>query len=269
MKLKSKKKIHYKGKVNDLTVKNSHTYNVEGLSVHNSGAGSLASYLLGITEVDPIPFNLMFERFYNAGRNTATHVSMPDIDVDFPASSKDSVIEYITNKYGKYNTAKICTWGTLQAKAVISDVLRMYGIDFTTIKNISKLLPNKLDIEESMKEQEESSVLNWTIKNEPKILSEWVKTDDSGKLLGDFASYFEQAIRLEGTIKSLGQHAAGVVITSEPINEICPMIKSKEGTIVTGYEMHAAEAIGCDKFDILTVEALDVLQEYNRIVESL
>lgn len=233
-----------------------------------SAAGSLAAYLLGITEIDPIPYKLMFERFYNAGRNTATHVSMPDIDMDFPAYQKADVIQYIIDKYGVEHAGRICTWGTLQAKSVMTDVLRINGIDFATSKNISKLIPNKLQIDESMLEQKETSVLMWTLKNQPRVMHEWCRIED-GKLIGEFAKYFEQCIRLEGTIRNISEHAAGVVITSEPINDICPMIVNKDGHMNTAFDMGAVEAVGGIKFDILAVESLDVLQEYNRIIESM
>lgn len=232
-----------------------------------SAAGSLVSYLLNITEIDPIPYGLLFERFYNAGRNTAEHISMPDIDVDFPSSAKDKLLTYIKDKYGHDKVAQICNYGTLQGRSALKEVLRVHkACDHKTMNDICKRMPDKTDIAEELDEDNPSMIL-WTLENEPKLLAEWCRLEDNGQLVGQYSKHFEQAIRLEGTIKSVGKHAAGVVISNEPIAEKCPMIHAKDGGFVTNFEMKGVEKIGYVKFDILTTEVLDVLQECNEMLE--
>lgn len=232
-----------------------------------SAGGSIIAYLLGITEVDPIRYNLLFERFYNAGRNTKDHVSMPDIDVDFPQSAKEKVYKYISDKYGQDRVGHICTFGTLQGRAALKEVLRVHSAcDNTTMNEISKQLPDKVDIAEELEESDDGSMIRWTLENQPKLLADWCRIDDKGNFSGQYAKFFEQACRLEGTIKSVGKHAAGVVIANEPISDKCPLIRSKEGPLITGFEMKAIEKVGYVKFDILTIEVLDVLQECNEMI---
>lgn len=236
-------------------------------SGRGSGAGCLISYLLGITEVDPIRYNLLFERFYNAGRNTKDHISMPDIDVDFPQSAKEKVYNYISGKYGTDRVGHICTFGTLQGRAALKEVLRVHSAcDHATMNEISKQLPDKLDIAEELEETDDGSMIRWTLENQPKLLADWCRIDDKGNFSGQYAKFFEQACRLEGTIKSVGKHAAGVVIANEPISDKCPLIHSKEGPLITGFEMKAIEKVGYIKFDVLTIEVLDVLQECNEMI---
>ena len=233
-----------------------------------SGAGSLVSYLLGITEVNPIPYGLLFERFYNAGRNTKDHISMPDIDVDFPKMSIKKILSYLADKYGESRVGSICTFGTLQGRAALKEVMRVHGAcDHVTANEICKKLPDKTDILEELEESETGSMIKYTLQNEPKLLQEWCRIDDKGVYTGNMAKIFEQAVRLEGTIKSVGKHAAGVVIANESISDKCPLIRTSEGGLMCGYEMKSVEKVGYIKFDVLTTEVLDVLQECNEMLK--
>lgn len=233
-----------------------------------SGAGSLVSYLLGITEVNPIPYGLLFERFYNAGRNTKDHVSMPDIDVDFPKMSIKKIHSYLADKYGANRVGSICTFGTLQGRAALKEVMRVHGAcDHVTANEICKKLPDKTDILEELEESESGSMIQYTLQNEPKLLQEWCRIDDKGVYTGNMAKIFEQAVRLEGTIKSVGKHAAGVVIANESISDKCPLIRASDSTLMCGYEMKSIEKVGYIKFDVLTTEVLDVLQECNEMIK--
>lgn len=233
-----------------------------------SGAGSLVSYLLGITEINPIPHNLLFERFYNSGRNTKDHISMPDIDVDFPQCSVKNIRSYITEKYGKDNVGSICTFGTLQGRAALKEVIRIHGsCDNTLANEICKKLPDKTDILEELEDSDDGSMIRYTLEYEPKLLQEWCRIDDKGNFVGSMAKIFQQAVRLEGTIKSMGKHAAGVVIANEPISDKCPLVRAKDGTLMTGFDMKSVEKVGYIKFDILTTEVLDVLQECNEMIK--
>jgi DNA polymerase-3 subunit alpha len=224
-----------------------------------SAAGSLVCYLTDITEVDPIPYNLIFERFYNEGRNSGDNIAYPDIDVDFPIFVRDEMIEYVTQKYGKERVGQMSTFGRLQGRSAIREVLRVHtACDNNTINQISKLLPHEHKIADKLEEDEEDSIILWTLKNEPKLLEEHVHINDEGKIIGDLGSYFEQAIRIEGVYKSQGKHAAGTIICSEPLEDVVPMIYHSESKQkIVGMEMKSAEKMGLVKMDFLGVAALD------------
>jgi DNA polymerase III subunit alpha len=235
-----------------------------------SAAGSLVSYLVGITSIDPIPFNLLFERFYNEGRNSGDNVAYPDIDMDFPKFHRDAVIDYVRNKYGADRTAQICTFGRLQGRSALREVLRVNGAcDINTINQISKLLPEENKIADLLEEDQETSIVRWTLKNRPKLLEEYCTMDDQENLIGDLSSYFAQAIRIEGVYKSQGKHAAAVVICSEKLDEICPMVYHQEtGQKLIGYDMYAAESAGTLKFDFLGVAALDKIMRVKQLLRG-
>lgn len=195
------------------------------------------------------------------------NISMPDIDIDFPKSAIKDIHTYLKNKYGEDKVGSICTFGTLQGRAALKEVMRVHGAcDHTLANEICKKLPDKTDILEELEESDDGSMIHYTLLNEPKLLQEWCKIDKDGNFTGSLAKIFEQAIRLEGTIKSVGKHAAGVVIANESISDKCPMIRSSEGTLMCGYEMKSVEKVGYVKFDILTTEVLDVLQECNQMI---
>ena len=275
MKLTKKTEIkNYKGKVYDISVENSKTYNVEGLVVHNSAAGCLVSYLIGITSIDPIKYNLLFDRFYNAGRNSADHISMPDIDVDVPIDKREAIIEYIKNKYGHDKVSQMITFNTIKGRGALKDVLRVYGnISFDEMNKITKNIPDESKIADELQEMKEetgeSSIIRWALENNVDKLKEWCYIDDSGQLQGPLAKRFEQAIRLEGTKSNQSKHAAGIAISSEPLNEICPMVyDSKNKQLIAGMEMQDLENIGIIKFDILGVAMLDKIMTIRFLLQQ-
>lgn len=235
-----------------------------------SGGGCLTSYLLGITGIDPIRYGLMFERFYNSGRNTKDHISYPDIDVDFPLEAKENVINYLKDKYGKNRVCQLVTFGRLMGASALKEVLRIHSAcDFEMMNEITRNIPDEASIADKLEEDKEDSIISWVIHNEPEVLAKWCKIDDNGNITGEIAEYVKQAIRLEGTFKNSSKHAAAVVISNEELDTFCPMIrdKSKKGKIA-GYEMDSLEAAGGIKFDVLSVASLSKCQMVQEILEG-
>ncbi|NBQ16700.1 DNA polymerase III subunit alpha [bacterium] len=227
-----------------------------------SGAGCMISYLLGITEVDPIKHSLIFERFYNAGRNSADRISLPDIDCDFPITKRDKVIEYIKQKYGSSNVCQMITFSRMQGRGSLKDVLRVHGFSFEESNNVTKYIPDESEISEQLQDMKDedgdSSIIRWALENIPDRLSEYCKIEKDGTYSGRLAKEFAQAIRLEGTKRSQGKHAAGIVISNIPLSEVCPMtFDKKTKQMIAGLEMSDLESIGMVKFDILGVAVLD------------
>ena len=227
-----------------------------------SGAGCMVSYLLGITQVDPIENNLVFERFYNAGRNAPGRVSLPDIDCDFPITKRDKVIDYIKEKYGTNNVAQMITFSRMQGRGALKDVLRAHDFSFEESNAVTKYIPDEAEISEQLQEMKddggESSIIRWSLENIPEKLKEYCELDENGNIKGKLAKEFAQAIRLEGTKRSQGKHAAGIVISNEKLDDICPMIYDKKNKqMIAGMEMSDLESIGIVKFDILGVAVLD------------
>tara|TARA_R100001129_G_C5325475_1_gene248449 strand:- start:8270 stop:10180 length:1911 start_codon:yes stop_codon:yes gene_type:complete len=224
-----------------------------------SAAGCLVSYLVGITHVDPIEYGLIFERFYNSGRNTKDHVSLPDIDIDVPASKRDEVIDYIREKYGHSKVSQMVTFGRLQGRSALKEVLRMNeACGFDEMNSITKSLPPEQEISDQLASMDSPSVIQWTLMNQPDSLRDYCRLNDDGSLEGDYSKLFEQAMRLEGTFKSQGKHAAGVVISSNNLNEVCPMVRDKTNTDkIAGLEMNDLESMGHVKFDVLGISLLD------------
>tara|TARA_Y100000004_G_scaffold60060_1_gene67020 strand:+ start:19260 stop:21173 length:1914 start_codon:yes stop_codon:yes gene_type:complete len=236
-----------------------------------SAAGCLVSYLVGITQVDPIEYGLIFERFYNAGRNTDNHISLPDIDIDVPASKRDETIDYIRGKYGQERVGQMVTFGRLQGRSALKEVLRMNeACGFDEMNAITKSLPHEHEVSDQLAEMDDPSVIRWTLMNQPEVLRGYCRLNDNGELEGDYSKLFAQAMRIEGTFKSQGKHAAGVVISSHSLNEVCPMVRDKKGSEkIAGMEMNDLEAMGHVKFDILGISLLDKIMgvrdqlEYN------
>jgi len=227
-----------------------------------SGAGCMVSYLLGITQVDPIEHNLVFERFYNAGRNVPGHVSLPDIDCDFPITKRDKVIDYIKSKYNEENVSQMITYSRMQGRGALKDVLRAHGFSFDESNAITKNIPDEAEISEQLQEMKEdggeSSIIGWALENIPSKLKDYCQIDEQGNITGKLSKEFAQAIRLEGTKRSQGKHAAGIVISHTPLKDICPMIYDKKNKqMIAGLEMSDLESIGLVKFDILGVAVLD------------
>jgi DNA polymerase-3 subunit alpha len=228
-----------------------------------SAAGCLVSYLIGITSIDPIKYNLFFDRFYNSGRNTKDHISMPDIDVDVPINKREEIIQYIKNKYGHDKVSQMITFNTIKGRGALKDVLRVYGnISFDEMNRITKNIPDEAKIADELQEMKEetgeASIIRWALENNADKLKEWCYIDDNGELQGPLAKRFEQAIRLEGTKSNQSKHAAGICISSQPLKEVCPMVyDSKNYQLIAGMEMQDLESIGIIKFDILGIAYLD------------
>ncbi|MHB8232862.1 MAG: DNA polymerase III subunit alpha [bacterium] len=205
-----------------------------------SAAGSLAAYCLKITEIDPIKYDLMFERFLNPER-----ISMPDIDSDFCVNGRDEVIRYVSSKYGEEQVSQIITFGTMLAKAVIRDTGRALNMPYAEVDKIAKLVPGTLGI-----------TLEEAVKEEPK-LRELIETNPKVKKL------IEIAKRLEGLARHASTHAAGVVISNEPIHNHMPLYKGTKETdvITTQYTGTDLEKLGFIKFDFLGLKTLTVMNE--------
>jgi DNA polymerase-3 subunit alpha len=204
-----------------------------------SAPGSIVTYTLGITPVDPILYQLPFERFLNPDR-----VTMPDIDVDFEDGRRDEVIAYVGHKYGQDHVAQIITFGTMLARAAIRDVGRVLGHSYGEMDRLSKAIPNQLGI-----------TLDEAIRIAP-ALREQVEADPSMKRVIDFAQH------LEGVARNASTHAAGVVISREPLTELMPLQKATNSdSLMTQYEMHAIEAMGLLKFDFLGLSNLTILRQ--------
>jgi DNA polymerase-3 subunit alpha len=227
-----------------------------------SAAGCLISYLIGITEIDPIEYDLIFERFYNAGRNTEDHVSLPDIDLDVPAENRDEVITYIKSKYGQDNVSQMITFNKLQGRAALKEIMRINStVSFGEMNDVTKNIPNEADVSDLIEQSGEKSLIKWTLKYQPEVLDRWCKLNSEDDLVGPLSLVFEQAMDIEGTIKSQGKHAAGVIISSNKLTQVCPMVQDKNNNLVAGFEMGDLEEQGHVKFDILGIDLLSKIME--------
>jgi DNA polymerase-3 subunit alpha len=211
-----------------------------------SAAGSLVAFAIRITDIDPMPYNLLFERFLNPER-----ISMPDIDVDFCINGREKVIEYVRRKYGAANVAQIITFGTMAAKGVLRDVGRAMGIPYGEVDKIAKLVPGVLNI-----------TLDEALKQEPK-LRELIDKDAKVKEL------FNVGLALEGLTRHASTHAAGVVVTPNDLTEYLPLyVDPKSGGQVTQFSMGYVEKIGLVKFDFLGLKTLTVINNAVRLVRE-
>jgi DNA polymerase-3 subunit alpha len=210
-----------------------------------SAAGSLVAYCLGITNIDPLRYGLLFERFLNPER-----ISMPDMDIDFCYERRGEVIEYVTRKYGEENVSQIITFGTLGAKAVIRDVARAMGMTYADGDKIAKMVPNTLNItlEEALRD---SAPLREAAEKRPEV-----------------AELMEAAKVLEGLTRHASTHAAGVVISNEPLIEHLPLYKGAKGEITTQYAMGAIEKIGLLKMDFLGLRTLTVIANTVKLIQA-
>jgi len=239
-----------------------------------SAAGCLVSYLIGITSIDPIKYNLIFERFYNSGRNTKDRISMPDIDVDVPINKREYIIEYIKSKYGHDKVSQMITFNTMKGRGALKEVLRVYGnITFDEMNRITKYIPDEAKIADELQEMKEdtgeASILRWALENNVDKLKEWCYIDDNNELSGPLAKRFEQAIRLEGTKSNQSKHAAGVVISSQNLGSVCPMVyDSKNKQLIAGMEMQDLEALGIIKFDVLGIAMLDKIMNISEYLKN-
>jgi len=239
-----------------------------------SAAGCLVSYLIGITSIDPIKYDLLFSRFYNAGRNTADRISMPDIDVDVPINKREDIITYIKNKYGHNKVSQMITYNTMKGRGALKEVLRVYGnISFEEMNRITKNIPDEAKIADELQEMKEdtgeASIIRWALENNVDKLKEWCYINDDGVLSGPMAKRFEQAIRLEGTKSNQSKHAAGIVISTDDLSDVCPMIyDSKNDQLIAGMEMQDLESLGVIKFDILGVAMLDKVMTISELLKN-
>lgn len=239
-----------------------------------SAAGCLVSYLIGITSIDPIRYGLIFDRFYNSGRNTKDRISMPDIDVDVPINKRELIIQYIKDKYGHNKVSQMVTFNTIKGRGALKDVLRVYGnISFEEMNRITKNIPDEAKIADELQEMKEetgeASIIRWALENNADKLREWCYIDENNELQGPLAKRFEQAIRLEGTKSNQSKHAAGIAISSEPLQDICPMVyDSKNEQLIAGMEMQDLEGIGIIKFDILGVAMLDKIMTIQDLLQE-
>lgn len=202
-----------------------------------SGAGSLVAYVMKITDLDPLEYELLFERFLNPER-----LSMPDFDVDFCMDRRDEVIEYVAKTYGANQVSQIITFGTMSAKAVVRDVGRVLGYPYPMVDGIAKLIPNDLGITlpKALKESAELSLKKET-------------DEEAGELL-------DMALQLEGTIRNTGKHAGGVVIAPSKLSDFCPVYKDEHAEgILSQYDKDDVETIGLVKFDFLGLRTLTIV----------
>ncbi|NVN98329.1 MAG: DNA polymerase III subunit alpha [Geobacteraceae bacterium] len=211
-----------------------------------SAAGSLVAYAIRITDIDPIPYNLLFERFLNPER-----ISMPDIDVDFCTDRREEVIQYVADKYGRDKVSQIITFGTMAAKGVIRDVGRALDMTYGDVDRISKLVPEVLGI-----------TLKKAMEQEPKLKEMAAADSKVNELL-------EVALRLEGLARHASTHAAGVVVAPAMMEEFCPVYKDqKTGVINTQYSMKYVEKIGLVKFDFLGLKNLTVIDNAVKLIRA-
>ncbi|MCM8824123.1 MAG: DNA polymerase III subunit alpha, partial [Candidatus Omnitrophica bacterium] len=211
-----------------------------------SVAGSIVSYILGITDIDPLRYRLLFERFINPER-----VSMPDIDLDFCYEKRGYILDYVIKKYGKDNVAQIITFGTMLARAVVRDVGRVMGLSYSEVDRIAKMIPSGVG---------HSINLNEALKVSPE-LNDAYNNDQTVKKLIDVA------IQLEGLSRHSSTHAAGVVISDIPLIERIPLIKGSNDEIITGFEMDSLEKIGLLKMDFLGLKTLTVINSTLEIIK--
>ncbi|WP_456403295.1 DNA polymerase III subunit alpha [Hydrogenimonas sp.] len=222
-----------------------------------SAAGSLVAYSLGITNIDPMRYDLLFERFLNPER-----VSMPDIDMDFCQARRGEIIDYVVEKYGRYNVAQVITFGSLLAKGVIRDVARVLGVSYAEADKMAKLIPDELGITLMGKGKEgEEGFKPGAWHKEPK-LRELVETNPTAARVWKFS------LALEGLKRNAGMHAAGVVISNEELWHKTPLYKpSGEETLVTQYSLNFLEDVDLIKFDFLGLKTLTVIDNAVKLVK--
>jgi DNA polymerase-3 subunit alpha len=218
-----------------------------------SGAGSLVAYALKITDLDPLEYNLLFERFLNPER-----VSMPDFDIDFCQANRDRVIDYVKDKYGKDAVSQIATFGTMAAKAAIRDVGRVMDMSYTFCDGISKLVPNKPGQSYTLAyppdPKKEGDKNNYALELEP-LLAERVQKEE------DVKTVIEMAQKLEGLTRNIGMHAGGVLIAPGKLTDFCPLYQQPGSeAAVSQYDKDDVEAIGLVKFDFLGLATLTILE---------
>jgi len=223
-------------------------YVANEIAVHNSAAGSLVSYVLGVTDINPLKYDLLFERFLNPDR-----ISMPDIDLDFTDVRRDEVFAYIRQKYGEDRVAQIITFGTMAARAAVRDAGRALGLSYGFCDQLAKLIPalphQKLD--DAIKKVPE---LNELYKNNP----------DAKKVI-------DAAFKLEGVARHASVHAAGVVVSKEPLTDYVPLQRApqNENIVITQFDMYSIEDLGLLKIDLLGLKNLTIIEEAIRLIKEI
>jgi DNA polymerase-3 subunit alpha len=211
-----------------------------------SGAGSLVAFSLGITDLDPLPYDLLFERFLNPER-----VSMPDFDVDFCMDGRDRVIDYVANKYGRERVSQIITYGTMAAKAVVRDVARVMGMSYGFADSIAKLIPFELGI-----------TLKDALEKEEELKRRYNGEDDTREVI-------DMALALEGLVRNAGMHAGGVVIAPSMLTDFAPLYcDDRGGSLVTQFDKDDVEAAGLVKFDFLGLRTLTIIDWTLKIINN-
>jgi len=210
-----------------------------------SAAGALVAYALGVTDIDPLQNELLFERFLNPER-----ISLPDIDIDFCMNRRGEVINYVTQKYGREQVAQIITFGTMACKAAIKDSGRAMDVPFAEVERIVKMVPPTLNITIG-KALEDSPPLAAAYQNEPQT-----------------KELIDTAKKLEGLVRNAGVHAAGVVISPQPLIDLVPLHRTKNDEIVTAYDMKAVEKLGLLKMDFLGLTTLTIIDDALRLIEQ-
>jgi DNA polymerase-3 subunit alpha len=225
----------------------------QGITVgpgRGSAAGSLITYCMDITELDPLKYGLIFERFLNPER-----VSMPDIDVDFADTRRDEVLDYVRDKYGRENVAQIITFGTMAARAAVRDVGRAMGYPYAEVDRIAKLVPPPV--------QGRHILLKQSLEEDPELRNVYNSEERSKQLL-------DNAVKLEGTVRHAGTHASAVVMSEEPLVKYMPLQKATGGSeeVITQYSMKPTEEIGLLKMDFLGLKNLTIIQRTLEILKK-
>ncbi|MBP6007696.1 MAG: DNA polymerase III subunit alpha [Rhodoferax sp.] len=226
-----------------------------------SGAGSLVAYALKITDLDPLQYNLLFERFLNPER-----VSMPDFDIDFCQTNRDRVIDYVKSKYGKDAVSQIVTFGTMAARAVVRDVGRALDMSYTFCDGISKLIPNKPGVAVTLQrppaDKKKDDKLVYATEAEPVLAEREAKEEDVRTLL-------ELARKLEGMTRNVGMHAGGVLIAPGKLTDFCPLYQqSGSDSAVSQYDKNDVESVGLVKFDFLGLATLTILEIARELIKK-
>lgn len=242
------------------------------VSSRGSVGGSLIANLLGISECDPIKYNLIFSRFYNAGRNSKDNISLPDVDLDLMSQHRETVFDYVRGKYGLDKTANIVTFSGLEGASALKEVLRVKNRCSVDEQNImSKLIIKKDKISDELEELRNAgmdpSIIGWSLDNVKK-LEEFAYYDDNGELAGEYGKDFAQAIRIEGCKRQTGVHACGLVISSLPLVDYCPIVHSKKYGAICGFEKPDIEYVGGPKMDLLVVATLSDIHETIKLINE-
>ncbi|PIY29599.1 MAG: DNA polymerase III subunit alpha [Comamonadaceae bacterium CG_4_10_14_3_um_filter_60_42] len=224
-----------------------------------SGAGSLVAYALKITDLDPLRYKLLFERFLNPER-----VSMPDFDIDFCQGNRDRVIDYVKEKYGRNAVSQIATFGTMAARAAIRDVGRVLDMSYTFCDGISKLIPNKPGVAVTLQlppaDRKPDDKLVYAVEAEPILAEREAKEEDVHTLL-------ELARKLEGLTRNIGMHAGGVLIAPGKLTDFCPLYQQPgSDSAVSQYDKYDVESVGLVKFDFLGLATLTILEQAREFI---